>query len=270
VGLSVTHRTRAPASTVSDHAEVVWHDLECGSYRADLPLWRELAARNPGPILEIGAGTGRVALELARAGHVVTALEREPALLDALRRRPGAERARTVCADARGVELPQAHFALCLVPMQMIQLLSGPSERARFLSRVRATLRRGGLLACAVLARVDPFACASEEAGPAPETVRIDGLLYTSRATRVAVGRTQIVIERERRILEPRGRSSPNTLAPSRTRLLRVEHNVVGLERLSPRTLQREGGAAGMRVEPVREVSATEDHTGSTVVMLRA
>jgi hypothetical protein len=51
--------------------EVVWHDLECGAYRADLPLWRELAARARfgSPILDVGAGTGRVALDLARAGH---------------------------------------------------------------------------------------------------------------------------------------------------------------------------------------------------------
>ena len=36
----------------ADELEVIWHDLECGSYRADLPLWRELAVREPGPILE--------------------------------------------------------------------------------------------------------------------------------------------------------------------------------------------------------------------------
>src|SRR3954447_7644142 len=34
---------------------VVWHDVECGRYSADLPLWHELAARERGPILEVGA-----------------------------------------------------------------------------------------------------------------------------------------------------------------------------------------------------------------------
>ncbi len=52
---------------------VVWHDLECGGYSADLPLWRELAARcavSAGArVLDLGAGTGRVSLDLARAGH---------------------------------------------------------------------------------------------------------------------------------------------------------------------------------------------------------
>jgi SAM-dependent methyltransferase len=270
VELSVSQGTRARKTSASERAEVVWHDLECGSYRADLALWRELAARHRGPILEIGAGTGRVALELARAGHPVTALEREPVLLDALRSRPGGEAVHAVCADARGFQLPERRFALCLVPMQTIQLLRGPGDRARFLSRARATLRRGGLLACAILARVEPFACAAGEAAPAPETALIDGLLYTSRPTRVALGRSGVVIERERRILACAGSSAGETPAALRELGRRVERSVVRLERLSPRTLQREGIAAGMRVEGLREIAATEDHTGSAVVMLRA
>jgi SAM-dependent methyltransferase len=270
VELSVAQLAPAREEPERERAEVVWHDLECGSYRADLPLWRELAARQPGPILEIGAGTGRVALELARAGHSVTALEREPALLDALRTRPGAERVRTVLADARSFRSPARHFALCLVPMQTIQLLDGPRDRALFLHRARASLRAGGVLACAVLARVEPFACAAGEEGPAPETALIDGLLYASRPTRVAVGRREVVIERERRILEPTARGTGEEPSAWRWLERRAERDVVRLERLSARKLRREGTAAGLRVEPACEVPATDEHTGSTVVMLRA
>lgn len=88
-----------------DDPEVIWHDAECGRYTADLPLWRELAAAAGGRILDVGAGTGRVALDLAAAGHEVLALDRCDALLSALRAR---ERRRTheraveaVTADAR-------------------------------------------------------------------------------------------------------------------------------------------------------------------------
>jgi 2-polyprenyl-3-methyl-5-hydroxy-6-metoxy-1,4-benzoquinol methylase len=65
--------------------EVIWHDIECGGYDLDLPLWRELATREGSPILDVGAGTGRVALDLARRGHEVVALDLSAGLLDALR-----------------------------------------------------------------------------------------------------------------------------------------------------------------------------------------
>lgn len=260
-----------PAGDASARSrQVIWHDLECGSYRADLPVWRELAAQHPGPILDIGAGSGRVALELAKGGHAVTALERERVLLEALHSRHGGERVHAVCADARRVRLPPHAYALCLVPMQTIQLLGGPAGRSAFLERARAALRRGGLLACAILARVEPFACADGEIGPEAETVLIDGLVYESRPTRVALGRRSVVIERERRVLaaSEQPRSDVHDNDPARVRLR--ERSVIELDRLARRTLEREARAAGLRPEPARRVPATEDHAGSTVVMLRA
>ena len=104
---------------------VIWHDLECGSYTEDLPLWRAFADECGGPILEVGAGTGRVALELARGGHEVTALDLDGELLAALEQRGAGLDVRTTRADARAFEL-DGGFALCLVPMQTIQLLGGP------------------------------------------------------------------------------------------------------------------------------------------------
>ena len=138
-------------------ADVIWHDLECGSYRADLPLWRELAERYGDPILDVGAGTGRVALDLADAGHRVTALDLDSDLLRTLQGRAGDLQVETVCADARSFELSRRDFALCLVPMQTLQLLGDATERAAFLRCARAHLRPGGLLACAIVTELDPF-----------------------------------------------------------------------------------------------------------------
>jgi SAM-dependent methyltransferase len=73
--------SRAPAAKRA--AAVIWHDVECGSYTADLPVWRDLAERAGGPVLELGAGTGRVALDLAGHGHQVTALDADAELLAA-------------------------------------------------------------------------------------------------------------------------------------------------------------------------------------------
>ena len=70
---------------IPEHA--VWHDVECSRYEADLPLWRELARDAPEGVLDVGAGTGRVALRLAYAGHAVTALDLDPELLRVLEAR---------------------------------------------------------------------------------------------------------------------------------------------------------------------------------------
>ena len=63
---------------------MIWHDLECGRYEQDLPLWLSWPPNTSSrvkPMLDVGAGTGRVTLALARAGHRVVALDTDPQLL---------------------------------------------------------------------------------------------------------------------------------------------------------------------------------------------
>jgi hypothetical protein len=49
-----------------------------------------------------------------------------------------------------------------------------------------------------------------------------------------------------------------------------LERDAIELDRVSAKTLERDARAAGLRVEPPVEVAATDEHVGSTVVMLRA
>jgi SAM-dependent methyltransferase len=238
-------------------AGVVWHDLECGGYRADLSLWQELAANHDDPILDVGAGTGRVTLELARAGHRLTALDLDGELLGALRERAAGLQVETVCADACSFALDGREFGLCLVPMQTLQLLNGPTERIAFLRRARTHLCPGGLVACAIVVAVDPFDCAKGDPGPSPEIAWIGGARYTSRATRVSVRDRTVVIERERRIAAPGGEP-------------KIERNVVELDRVSVSDLEGEAMAAELHPVPTREIHPTSEHVGSAVVMARA
>ncbi len=254
-------------------AKVVWHDLECGFYAADLALWRELAewARSDGaptPILDVGAGTGRVALDLAAAGHKVTALDLDAELLGALSERAAEEgfEIATVCADARTFELDRSDFALCVVAMQTIQLLDDSAGRIAFLKRARAHLRPGALLACAIVTELDPFDHAAGDVGPSPEVVRVDGLEYVSRATSVRLRRHTLRIERERRILqidESARATARTTNAP------KPECDVIELDRVRVSQLQREGLDAGLTPTYVRVITSTEEHVGSEVVILR-
>jgi SAM-dependent methyltransferase len=246
----------APHRAPLREAAVVWHDLECGSYRADLPLWRELVDAHPeGAVLDIGAGTGRVALDLARRGRRVVALDRDPALLAALGERAGDLDIETVCADARSFELAHEEpVALCIAPMQTVQLLGGAAGRSAFLRRARAHLRPGGLLACALVTELEPFDCTAGGLGPSPETCHVDGVRYTSQATRVQAQRHTIAIERHRRIGD----------SPA------AEHDLIELDRIGVADLEREGAVAGLRPEPARRIPTTADHAGSDVVLLHA
>ncbi len=259
------HGKARPATTAAD-AHVIWHDLECGHYTADLPLWRELAAAYPsGPILDIGAGTGRVALDLALTGREVIALDQDAKLLERLRERDRAGSIRTVCADARdfSLDLDQG-IDLALVPMQTVQLLGGAPQRAGLLRSVRKHLRPGGLMACALVTELEPFDCRAGGPAPRPERLHLEHSVFSSHAVLVEPGPERIRIERERRISPITGSNEDSAVEPS------LEHNVVELDRVSARELEREAAAAGLRAEAPRTIAPTAEHTGSTVVMLRA
>ena len=243
---------------------VVWHDLECGAYRADIPLWIRLAgeASSPGQsarVLDIGAGTGRVSLAVARAGFPVSALDLEPELINALRERAAGLPVAATVGDARNFEIEPVDHDLGLVPMQTIQLLRGAAERRSLLERARAHLRPGALLALAIVTEVDVFDSHVGGLGPTPEHVRIGGCLYLSRAVRVEIDEPLIRIERER-FIEPHGDEPASE----------PEVNIVELERLSPEQLHDEAQAVGLRPEPTVMIEETEEHAASEVVMLRA
>lgn len=241
---------------------VLWHDLECGIYTADLELWRELAVGEGDPVLDLGAGTGRVALDLARAGHRVVALDLEQVFLDELTARAAREpvevaaRIETAVADARDFAFPGRSFPLVLAPMQTVQLLGGAEGRGRFLRSVKACLAPGGLLACALADALEGFDAEHTEP-PLPDILERDGWVYVSQPVAVRPGPDGITIERIRQAVSPLGRRS-------------AEGDAIHLDTLDAETLAAEGVAAGLRDAGRGRIAATDDHVGSEVVYLRA
>jgi SAM-dependent methyltransferase len=233
---------------------VAWHDVECGSYDADLDLWRMLAGRHAGedPVLDVGAGTGRVALDLAARGHAVVALDSEADLLEALRVRAQGLPVETVVADAQAFDLGRA-FGLVIVPMQTIQLLG---DRPAFLRAAHAHLRPGGILAAAIAHPLEPFD-ADVHGAPDPDRGRVGGTDLVSRPLAIRDEGDRVAIVRQREARDPDGvRTS--------------ERDVIHLHRVSPEALAAEGRAAGLEPLPDLHVPATPEYVDSTVVVWRA
>jgi SAM-dependent methyltransferase len=233
----------------------LWHDLECGAYRDDLPLWRALAAEAGGPVLDVGAGTGRVTLDLAARGVAVVAMDVDAALLEALTHRAAGLPVETVVADARQFALSRA-CTLIVVPMQTLQLLGGPRERAAFLRCALAQLRPGGRVAAAL---ADAMDCFDEERDtpPPPDVCDIVNVRYSSQLVAVVDRGDRAAIHRRREIIGPGDSRESHAV-------------VVELDRVSADEVATEAAQLGFTAEPHRYVAQTERYLGSTVVVLRA
>ncbi len=129
--------------------DAAWYDAIHGEGGDDLVFWLPFAAEQGGPVLEVGAGTGRIALPLARAGHSVTVLDPSPAMLDVARRRAAAEGLAVTFLDGRlpGAPLPPAAFAAVILPNDVLLACATADDQAAALRDAAAALAPGGRLA---------------------------------------------------------------------------------------------------------------------------
>jgi SAM-dependent methyltransferase len=249
-------RSRPERAPAARREAVIWHDVECGGYAADLQIWRELAARAGGPILELGAGTGRVALDLAAVGHDVTALDADPVLLDALadRARSRGLDVRCLAADARDLD-SAGDFSLVLAPMQFMQLMGGASGRAVLLKKVASCLAPGGAFAAAI-SDLDEAIPAEDAPPPLPDVGERGGWIYSSLPLDVRREPDGVAVEWLRQVVSPAGQ-------------LTEKHHTEVLDALTPEELEREAAAQGLLPEARHEIAHTEAYIGSTVIVCR-
>jgi SAM-dependent methyltransferase len=150
-----------------DDAE--FYDLLHDGYRDDLAFYRGLADDEGGPVLELGAGSGRVTAALARAGHEVLAVEPAAAMRARGQARLAslglAERVTWLDADMRTLELGR-RVPLVVAPFNALMHLDTLADQDAALGAARRHLAPGGTFAADVYAprfapegvvRVEPF-----------------------------------------------------------------------------------------------------------------
>jgi SAM-dependent methyltransferase len=123
--------------------------------RRDVPFWRSVALQTRGPVLELGCGTGRISLPLARAGAAVVGIDRSAPMLDraasrlaAQRKREGSrkkKRLRLVRGDIRFLPFEQGSFKAVLAPYGILQSLVRDKDLNATLRSVADVLAPGGL-----------------------------------------------------------------------------------------------------------------------------
>jgi ubiquinone/menaquinone biosynthesis C-methylase UbiE len=118
--------------------------------RRDVGFWQRLAARSDGRVLELGCGTGRVSIPLARNGVDLVGVDRSSKMLGrafARTRRTSSPEYRApsfVRADIRDLPFKRRSFAMVLAPYGILQSLIRESDLAAALGSVARVIRRGG------------------------------------------------------------------------------------------------------------------------------
>lgn len=160
----------------------------------DVGWYKDLAARTGGPVLEVGAGTGRLTIPLARMGLKVWAVDVAEGMLAQLRAKLAREeaavqaRVRVVRQDAARLDLPERGFALALLPFNTLMLIHDPEEERETLAAMAAHMAPGAVLALDVM---NPLTLPLEaERAPAPSEPRTapdSGHRYIRHATHSAL-----------------------------------------------------------------------------------
>jgi SAM-dependent methyltransferase len=151
---------RPDAATAAALARL--YDLDLAEDPGDLDLYLALADRAEGPILELAVGSGRLAVPLAEAGHHVTGVDLDPAMLDRARTRAGTtatavasatartsaatDRLTLVEADIVGLRLPDAgRFGLAFIALNSLLVLGTRTAQRAALRALADHLAPGGL-----------------------------------------------------------------------------------------------------------------------------
>jgi SAM-dependent methyltransferase len=139
-----------------EYAHTDWLAESEDSYFLDHPMFREDVRRvterlrDPAPLVDLGSGVGRMALEFARRGFPVVAVDLSHAMLRKVRQKARAERLAVACVEANLCRLgcfPEGMFTYALSMFSTLGMIRGRAARRRALGETARVLRPGGRLA---------------------------------------------------------------------------------------------------------------------------
>lgn len=158
-------------------------------HEGDVAFFAGLAARTGQRILELGCGTGRVALPLAEAGYEVTGLDLSAPMLERARENArmlspeSQQRLQLVAGDMASFDLPGA-FDLGIIAFRSFQMLLTPEDERRCLQAIHRHLAPGGRLV------IDVFDPLLDLLRPGTVTIPEDGARPVRRGTHPVTGNT--------------------------------------------------------------------------------
>jgi SAM-dependent methyltransferase len=126
------------------------YDVDLLDDPGDIDLYLALAERADGSILELGVGSGRLAVPLAAAGWSVTGVDDDPAMLDRARARaetagpPTVVRLELIEADASGLSVG-ARFRLAFIALNSLLVFGDRAAQAAAIKVLADHLEPGGL-----------------------------------------------------------------------------------------------------------------------------
>lgn len=133
------------AAAYGEHHAAVYDRIYGSRFAPDNAVETLARLGRDGGVLELGVGTGRLAIPLAQRGVRVDGIEGSQAMVEQLRRQPGADRVGVIVADLADFALPYRRYAVAVCAVSTLFMLNPQAQRSCVAATARH-LRPGGLM----------------------------------------------------------------------------------------------------------------------------